>query len=259
MTKYDVSVGNNAEQILAVPYPAAPTPSVAEPMNYGSSPYPMPLKPSSRRDDPDQYCNTLGPAPRDQHYNVPYLGPNCPIKEAQPYDRDSCFLMESKAQGTVGIVCNEPGGSDNANFIRGNQFGVDYPFNWDEKMANKKLEYTVERPVQLDMQRNQNPLVAYDSQNFYPYPSFEYEKQKDYLTYQRFPTFDERGIPIYKFPYRVLNPPYGDDKSKEQLYETFAQEEEKQIKKSQSNMFHFVVLLLFVILVIYIFAINRKK
>ena len=50
------------------------------------------------------------------------------------------------------------------------------PFNWDEKMANKKLEYTVERPVQLDMQQNQNPLVAYDSQNFYPYPSFEYEK-----------------------------------------------------------------------------------
>ena len=181
MEDIKISVGNNAKNILPVPYTRPPVPSVSNPINYGDSPYPMPIKMTTRVNDELQYCNFLEPSPRDQRLNVPYQGDkDCPTFTAKPYNKDSCFLMDSKAQGVVGIVCNQAGGSDNANFVRGNQFGLDYPLSQD--LNKKKLEYTVENPVQLPMEL-QNPMMLYDKHEFYPEYNFFLRKNKNYATY----------------------------------------------------------------------------
>jgi hypothetical protein len=244
-----LDVGNNAQNILPVPYTKPPVPSVANPNNYGDSPYPMPIKMSSRIKDDLQYCNFLEPSPRDQRLNVPYEGKkNCPKFTAQPYNKDSCFLMNSNAQGVVGIVCNQAGGSDNADFERGNEFGVDYPF--DQNLNKKMLEYTVENPVQLPLEL-QNPMMLYDKQEFYPENNFFLRKNKDYLTYPLQQNYTKNGIPTYTYPYKTLNPIVDDPTQVEDIvYEDF-----KNNKNSKSTGFFIIAILL----LIFIFFIYRKK
>jgi hypothetical protein len=193
-----LDVGNNAKNILPVPYQKSPTPSVESPMYYGDSPYPMALHPTSRKNDDSQYCNFLSPAPRDQRLNVPNEGNKfCESPKNQPYSKDSCYLMDSKSQGVVGIVCNQPGGSDNSNFKRGNQFGVKYPYN-----VGKKVEIPVQIPMEM-----QNPMMVYDNNNntFYPEPSFLLRKNKDFLTYPLQQNYTENGYPTYRYPYQFEN------------------------------------------------------
>ena len=159
--QYDLSVGNNSQNMLPVPIIKKPAPSVPSPNDYGKAPYSMALKPSSRKDDELQYCNFLQPAPRDQRLNVPYQGQkNCPTFKPKPFQKDSCYLMDSKSQGVIGIVCNQAGGSDNANFERGNQFCVDYDYNQFDNI--KKKEYTIEQPVQIPMEL-QMPTIVNDN------------------------------------------------------------------------------------------------
>ena len=236
-----LNVGNNAQKILPVPYQKSPTPSVESPVNYGSSPYPMPLKPLSRKDDDSQYCNFLAPAPRDQRLNVPYEGKkDCPKFTTQPYSKDSCYLMDSKSQGVVGIVCNETGGSDNANFERGNQFGVDYHFNFNQNMKNKKLEYTVEKPVQIPMEL-QNPMVIYDKSTFYPEENYFLRKNKDYLTYPLQQNYTEEGLPTYTYPYKTMNPIF-EDSTQDYIIEKFD-------NQTKSNLFFFIILLIIIFII----------
>jgi len=236
-----LNVGNNAQKILPVPYQKSPTPSVESPVNYGSSPYPMPLKPLSRKDDDSQYCNFLAPSPRDQRLNVPYEGKkDCPKFTAQPYSKDSCYLMDSKAQGVVGIVCNQPGGSDNANFERGNQFGVDYPFDFNKNMENKKLEYTVEQPVQIPLEL-QNPMVIYDGSTFYPEENYFLRKNKDYLTYPLQQNYTQEGLPTYTYPYKTMNPIF-EDTTQDYIIEKFD-------NQTKSNSFFFIILLVIIFII----------
>jgi hypothetical protein len=235
---------SNAQKILPVPFPASPTPTVPSASNYGSAPYPLPVKPSPNRVNDDlQYCNFLQPSPRDQRLNVPYEGhKDCPKFSAQPYEKDSCYLLDSKAQGTVGIVCNEPGGSDNADFIRGNQFGVDYPFNQDLN-TNKKLEYTVEQPVQIPMEL-QNPSVIYDKNTFYPEQNFFYRGNKDYYTYPIPQNYTEYGLPKYTYPYKTMNPIF-QDPNQTGIIESFS--------NNNVNKTHFFFILLIVIVMVFYF------
>jgi hypothetical protein len=244
-----LDVGNNAQNILPVPYPKNPTPSVENPYNYGSSPYPMPLKSSNRTKDDLQYCNFLEPAPRDQRLNVPYQGQkNCPKFKTQPYSKDSCYLMDSKAQGVVGIVCNQPGGSDNANFVRGNQFGVNYPDDSNLQKNKQNIEYTVKEPVQIPMEL-QNPMVIYDKNTFYPEPSFFLRKNKDFLTYPLQQNYTEYGLPTYTYPYKTLNPIF-DDPNQQGIIESFENE-----NRSKTGKF----LLLLIIVLIFVFMFFMKK
>jgi len=207
-----LTVGNNAQDILPVPYPRNPTPVTTFPVSYGDAPYPMAIKSIPRTKDDLQYCNFLEPSPRDQRLNVPYEGQkDCPVFKDQPYKKDSCYLMDNKAQGVVGIVCNQPGGSDNANFVRGNQFGVDYPYDFNKREMEKRREYTVEYPstVQQPMQLS-NPTVVQDENTFYPEMNFFLRNNKDYLTYPTEQNYTEYGFPMYNFPYQTLNPIFED-------------------------------------------------
>jgi len=202
---------------------------------------------NNRKNDMTQFNNILEPSPRPQNQSVPYLGVENPSSfETEPYSKDSCYLMDSKAQGVVGIVCNQAGGSDNSNFARGNQFGVNYE-------NNKRF-----KPVQTKMQQDppiKTPWVVYDEQTFYPYPSFSLKKNKDYLTYPREQNFTENGLPIYHYPYPAN--PY-DNKN----IEKFSNEPFNSILRSPimsySRIFNFTILIIFVLICIYLF-IPRKK
>jgi len=243
-----LDIGNNSREILPVPYPRSPTPSVPNPVNYGSSPHAMSIKlPESRVNDNLQYCNFLEPSPRNQQLNVPYEGEkNCPNFKTQPYGKDSCYLMDSKAQGVVGIVCNQPGGSDNANFYRGNQFGLDYPL--DQNLENKKLEYTVEQPVQLPLEL-ENPMMYYDKQTFNPEPSFLLRKNKDFITYPLQQNYTEYGSPTYVYPYKTMNP-FTNELMKEEIKETF---ENMSIKNNNSTNKKNFIMILIIIIILYFF------
>ena len=240
-----LDVGNNSENILPVPYSRPPTPSVTNPNNYGSSPYALaPKQIPNRKNDNLQYCNFLEPSPRDQRLNVPYEGnKDCPTFSTQPYNKDSCYLLDSKVQGVPGIVCNQSGGSDNADFYRGNQFGVDYPF--DQNLEKKKLEYTVEQPVQIPMEL-QNPTIVYDHNDFYPQPSFPLRGNKDFITYPLQQNYTENGLPTYTYPYKTLNPIFNDSTQNDDVTESFSNHEQK------TGQIFFLILLIIIILLFFI-------
>jgi hypothetical protein len=258
-----LDVENNGQNILPVPYPKEPVPSVADAYSsnrnisanfanntdFGSAPYPMPLKTDNRTKDDLQYCNFLEPSPRNQMLNVPYEGKkDCPKFTNQPYGKDSCYLMDNKSQGVVGIVCNQPGGSDNANFVRGNQFGVNYPYDFNEREASKKLEYTVEQPVQTVMAM-QNPMVVYDKSTFYPEMNYFLRKNKDYLTYPLQQNYTENGLPTYTYPYKTMNPIF-DNPDDIGLFEDFNNSGNIPTKK---NVF-VILCLIFIILFLIFFS-----
>jgi hypothetical protein len=255
--QYDLNVGNNSQNMLPVPIIKKPAPSVPSPNDYGKSPYSMALKPSSRKDDELQYCNFLQPAPRDQRLNVPYQGQkNCPTFKPKPFQKDSCYLMDSKSQGVVGIVCNQAGGSDNANFERGNQFGVDYDYNQFDNI--KKKEYTIEQPVQVPMELEM-PTIVNDNSTFYPEYNYYLNKNRKSKTYPRPDNYTTTGFPIYKYPYQVLNPRESIDKTTEANYinklqsmnvENFNNSEDSINNLNENNKFNNQMVLIFVIIFI---------
>jgi len=234
-------IDTNKQSILPMPYTEGPVPSVAKPNTYGRSPYPIAQSPNptTRKSDPVQYCNTLDPAPRDQRLNVPYQGDkNCP-DYPQPYSRDSCYLMDSKTQGVVGVVCNSAGGSANSNTVRGNQFGVDYNNDFQKELNDKQLEYIVNQPVQSKMIK-QNPAIVLDKNTFYPQPSFPLRKSKNFLTYPLQQNYTDDGLPTYTYPYKTMNP----------VFENFEDNSGyKNMKKNQA----FFIMLLIIIFIIFIF------
>ena len=73
----------------------------------------------------------------------------------------------------------------------------------------KKLEYTVEQPVQMPLEM-ENPMVIYDKNTFYPEPSFFYRKNKDFITYPLKQDYTEYGLPTYTYPYETMNPIFND-------------------------------------------------
>ena len=200
--KINIQTANNSQAILPVPMHKPPVPNVASPNYYGKSPYPMPYQVSSRKNDESQYCNTLGPSPRNQLLNVPYEGENCPKFKAQPFNKDSCYLMDNKRQGVLGVVCNQSGESNNSNFVRGNQFGLDY--EWDLFNNVKKLDYTVEQPVQKPMILD-NPSIINDNTSFYPTSNYYLSRSQNYNTYPKPNNMTENGLPTYTYPYKTLN------------------------------------------------------
>lgn len=269
MNKIDLDIGTNEQKLLPVPYYENPSSVVPTASDYGKAPYGLaPSYPTAipRTEDESQYCNFLSPAPRDPQTNVPYEGPNkfCPKFKAQPYEKDSCYLMDSKSQGVVGIVCNQSGGSDNADFVRGNQFGADYEYDFNERENRKKLEYTVERPVQVQMQLD-NPLVMYDNKpNFFPFPDYEIWKNKDYLTYPRPDNYSQEGNPLYVFPDKTLNPPY--DKPYSDTLKTIENFTNSEINLRNTMQYYcykrllrFVGFLIFVLVALYIVSVYNCR
>jgi hypothetical protein len=248
-----IDIDNNAQNILPVPYLKSPTPSVTNPVNYGSSPYPTVHNVSSRKNDNLQYCNFLEPSPRNQKLNVPYEGEkNCPNFKSQPYDKDSCYLLDSKSQGVVGIVCNQPGGSNNSNFIRGNQVGIDYPFDFNREINEKKIEYNIKEPVQIPLEM-QNPMMFYDRNTFYPEPSFSLRENKNFITYPLKQNYTKNGVPTYTYPYKTLNPIFKDN-----IYLKTIEKFDNIIKEKININFYIIFFIMIIFFIVYIFIYTYK-
>ena len=234
--RLNIQTANNSQNILPVPINKNPTPSVEKPDYYGKSPYPMAHQVSSRKNDESQYCNTLGPSPRNQLLNVPYQGEKCPKEKLKPFQKDSCYLMDNKRQGVIGVVCNETGGSNNSNFVRNNQFGLNYEWNLFNNI--KKLEYTVEQPVQTPMILD-NPSLLMNKSPYYPNHNYYLSQSKNYNTYPKPNNYNEEGIPKYVYPYKTLN--YSSNQIENYMnYDS---------KKNTLNMI-MIILIIFVVLII---------
>ncbi len=201
-------VNQGTQQIMPVPIPESGISAVPS-GNVQGNPIRAVYKPRehNRKNDMLQYCNFIPPAPRDPLVNVPYLGEGCPYDSNARNAPEGCFLVKNTDSNTVGFVCKDAGGAKNANFVRGNQFGVDYDMDVDGLSKSKKMEYTIENPIQLPLQMR-NPLVKYDKSSFFPTYLQSYENHEN--EYPRAANYvDENnggGIPTYTFPYKVINP-----------------------------------------------------
>ena len=108
-----------------------------------------------------------------------------------PYDIKTCTYNYHPKQKVKGLVCNY---TENANFVRGNQFSNDFKNLYDSE------KYTVEQPVL----EPSNPLMV-SSSPFYPYPGFEYKINPYYKTYPY--SNDYLGtMPTYRNPYNTQGP-----------------------------------------------------
>ncbi len=198
-------VKQGTQQIMPVPIPESGISDVPKP--HGDLVHAV-YKPydHNRKNDNMQYCNFIPPAPRDPLVNVPYLGPDCPYNPDAKNKPEGCFLVENKVQGTTGFVCKDAGGTKNANFVRGNQFGVDYDMDVDGLSKSKKAEYTIENPVQLPIQMR-NPLVKYDKSTFFPTYLQSFNSLGEYPHASNYDNENiAKGLPTYVYPYKVINP-----------------------------------------------------
>ncbi len=198
-------IDQGTQQLMPVPIPESGISNV--PQSHNNNPLRAVYKPleHNRKNDNQQYCNFLSPAPRDPLVNVPYLGPDCPYDPNARNQPEGCFLVKNQVQGTVGFVCKDAGGTKNANFVRGNQFGVDYDMDVDGLSKSKKAEYTIENPVQLPIQMK-NPIVKYDKSTFYPTYLQSYNSFGEYPHAANYDNENiAKGLPTYVYPYKVLN------------------------------------------------------
>ncbi len=204
-------VKQGTQQIMPVPIPESGISDVPKPsgdlVHAVYKPYDH-----NRKNDNMQYCNFIPPAPRDPLVNVPYLGKGCPYNADAKNKPEGCFLVQNKASNTTGFVCKDAGGTKNANFIRGNQFGVDYNLDHLDDMdvdglsKSKKTEYTIENPVQLPIQMK-NPIVKYDKSTFYPTYLQSYNSLGEYPHASNYDGENiAKSLPTYVYPYKVINP-----------------------------------------------------
>lgn len=218
------------QKILKVPFSK-------KPVNKVNSPY----DPSSRNNSISakhldekyiDYCNILPPAPRNQLNNYPQNKP-CDKLNPIPYKKNSCYMVDNKAQGVIGMVCNNPGGSNNSNFVRGNEFSNDYL--WINQYEHNKIkEYSVERPVTS----NENETLVYENSSFYPLGTFNNRQSPWYRTYPTFKNYTAEGLPIYTYPYKEI---------KNEQIENFSNE--KNMNKKSNNVTKMIIIIIFLLVI----------
>lgn len=185
------------QSILPVPTTQQITPAVPVGVSYTQQNYGIAPKPS--RDDYPTFCNVLPPPPRDQESVYPLKNTsNCPYLPPQPYGKNSCYLLETNSQNVPGFFCSGAGGSGNSNFVRGNEFGQDYPF---ESLAgqNYYVNSNGDKPSALS-----NELLKSNS-NFYPYPNQNIIDNSEYKSYPYNFMYSQDGKQLYRNLNKVLN------------------------------------------------------
>lgn len=177
--------------------------------------------PHYKSNDP-AYCTTLPPSPKDNIDNNPacVTGNKYPNR---PFKRGKCYMLYSPQQNIWGPVCGD--GGYNANWARGNRFGVDYQY---KKIYNRP-DYGVDVPKFI----KKNPvLVSYSP--FYPFPDYYVRYNPKYKSY---PYVDKyiKGHPRIVYPYATLN------KNAQTVVEGFCN------KNSNVWIFFIIVVILFIL------------
>jgi len=90
----------------------------------------------------------------------------------------------------------------NANWVRGNQFGVHYPYKKNKKFTEVVAIPNInpERSNKIDYLGNNSKIIMRNNDPFYPYPSEHLRKNPDYWGYMHEKQY-LNGQPIYNYPY----------------------------------------------------------
>lgn len=143
-------------------------------------------------------------APHEQNTLTP-----CSVIGSRPEDPNSgsrrCINIYSSGQKMVGKVCTTPGtdGSlysrenkdginGNADWFRGNRFGV----NYDDRMINDRKKYYYKTP---SLKENKKTYVTYDQ--FYPVPDRCTWNNYWYKEYPHTKNYTSGGYPTWRYPY----------------------------------------------------------
>lgn len=126
--------------------------------------------------------------------------------------RRRCFNIYDTGQGMVGRVCTAMGtdgvldsreGYDgigvngNADWVRGNRFGV----NYNSRMIDDRIEYKYKTPALL---QGNKEYVTYDP--FYPTPDFCKNKNCWSKFYPHTKLYTNTGYPTWRYPYHTAQP-----------------------------------------------------
>jgi len=230
---------------MKIPIHKSAVPSVDQP--YDPSANSNSIAPDHKNEHNVGYCNILPPAPRSQLVSYPPRSTMCPKINPKGYTKDSCYLVNNVDQGVVGLVCNNAGGSDNSNFVRGNEFSNDFywvgtkhkedEYNLGSTRAN---EYVVERPVQVPLEKS-NPTMIYAPSNFYPMKARDGRKKYPwYRTYPQFKNYAANGLPIYTYPYPI-------PKKDEEIVEGFSN---NKVNLNRNDYVNLTIMIAIVVLLI---------
>lgn len=178
-------------------------------------------------------------------------------KYLKPAPRDQTLVpTDVEYKGKIAQYYKEVLG--NGNFVRGNQFGVKYPYEemkplW-QQIDNPTVKYSspdnLDKPVDY-LESNAKIMMRHNSP-YYPYPSLGLEKKKDYWTYPHEKRFLNMQ-PIYKYPFgKTIGIPEG--KYNPFLLESFYQKTDK--KEIISRELFGIIVLIFVFCLY--FAIPKK-
>lgn len=133
----------------------------------------------------------------------------CSVIGHKPSDPNSgprrCYNIYSSSQNMVGEVCTTPGTdgplysregengvNGNADWFRGNRFGV----NYDDRMINDRKKYYYKTPL---LKENKKTYVTYDQ--FYPVPDRCSWNKFWYKEYPHTKNFTSGGYPTWRYPY----------------------------------------------------------
>lgn len=137
-------------------------------------------------------CTKLPPSPKDNIADNPACVRSACFPN-RPFKRGKCYMLYSPQQNIWGPVCGD--GGYNANWVRGNRFGVDYQY---KKVFNRP-DYAVDVPRFA----KKNPVLVSDSP-FYPFPDYGLRFDPKYKSYPMINPYI-RGHPTINYPYSILN------------------------------------------------------
>ncbi len=140
-----------------------------------------------------EYCTTLPPSPKNNITNDPACI-NCNKYPNRPFKRGKCYMLYSPQQNIWGPVCGD--GGSNANWVRGNRFGVDYQY---DKVFNRQ-DYGVNVPRFI----KKNPVIVSNSP-YFPFPDYGVRFNPKYKSYPYTNNYIG-GKPTFTFPYATLSP-----------------------------------------------------
>lgn len=175
--------------------------------------------PPTYKDDSNDHCNILPPAPRSQIYP-----PKCGTLNDQPFKKGGLYLTYSPNQKTAGFTEGAP---NNANWVRGNDFADKYP---QKRLSNAHLHskeidvgkvlqtntlYVANSPFYRRSKPGCSSCSAYDQQRCADkqctpdsQPTSCTKGNKWYMTYPHQKEYAKSGQPIF----------YGDSAQEPTLY-----------------------------------------
>lgn len=135
---------------------------------------------------------TLPQSPKDTITSDPTcVNKRCHSK--RPFKRNKCYMLYSPSQNMWGPVCGD--GGYNANFARGNEFGLDYNFY----KVFRRPEYKIDGSTYS----KKNPVIVSHNYSYFPFPDYYNRFKKQYKTFPYFNLY-KKGQPIYTYPYNTL-------------------------------------------------------